>query len=68
MECKFTIDIEKGEDGWFVAQCREIPEAMTQGRTLDEVKKNITEVIGLIIEERRSKASDSPIETIEVVI
>ena len=68
MECKFTIDIEKGEDGWLIAQCREIPEAMTQGKTVDEVTKNITEVIGLILQERRSKTTDSPIKTIQVVV
>nr|MDO8133852.1 type II toxin-antitoxin system HicB family antitoxin [Candidatus Njordarchaeum guaymaensis] len=68
MECRFTVDIEKGEDGWLIAQCREIPEAMTQGKTIEEVQKNITEVIELILEERRSKASDSPIKTIKVAV
>jgi len=68
MECRFTVDIEKGEDGWLIAQCREIPEAMTQGKTIEEVQKNIKEVIELILEERRSKATDSPIKTIKVAV
>jgi predicted RNase H-like HicB family nuclease len=67
-ERKFTVDIEKGEDGWFVAQCREIPEAMTQGKTIKEAKKNIVEVINLILTERRKKVIDKPIETIEVTV
>jgi predicted RNase H-like HicB family nuclease len=67
-ERKFTVDIEKGEDGWFVAQCREIPEAMTQGKTIEEAKKNIVEVINLILTERRKKVIDKPIETIEVTV
>jgi len=67
-ERKFTVDMEKGEDGWFVAQCREIPEAMTQGKTIEEAKKNIVEVIDLILTERRKKVIDKPIETIEVTV
>ena len=55
-------------DGWLIAQCREIPEAMTQGNTIEEVQKNITEVIELILEERRSKATDSSIKTIKVAV
>jgi predicted RNase H-like HicB family nuclease len=68
MKCRFTVDIEKGMDGWLIAQCREIPEAMTQGNTIEEVQKNITEVIELILEERRSKATDSSIKTIKVAV
>ena len=67
-ERKFTVDMEKGEDGWFVAQCREIPGAMTQGKTIEEAKKNIVEVIDLILTERRKKVIDKPIETIEVTV
>ena len=65
---KYTIDIDKGENGWLIAQCREIPEAMTQGKTLEEIRKNITEVIALILEERKSKALNSPFQTIEVAV
>jgi predicted RNase H-like HicB family nuclease len=65
---KFTVDVEEGEDGWLIGQCRELPEAMTQGRTVEEVRKNIIEVIALILEERRSKALNSPRETIEVAV
>ncbi|MBA3474674.1 MAG: hypothetical protein H0T57_15885 [Rubrobacter sp.] len=29
---KFTVVLERGEDGWWVASCLEVPEAITQVR------------------------------------
>jgi predicted RNase H-like HicB family nuclease len=33
---KYTAIYERGEDGWWVASCLEMPEAITQGETIDE--------------------------------
>jgi predicted RNase H-like HicB family nuclease len=49
------IIIEKGKDGYYVAECPILPGCYTQGRTLDEVLKNIREVIKLILEEKKNK-------------
>ncbi len=49
------IIIEKGEDGYYVAECPILPGCYTQGRTLDETLKNIREVIKLILEEKKNK-------------
>ncbi len=38
---KLTALIEKSEDGWYVGQVEEMPAAISQGKTIEEVKKAI---------------------------
>jgi predicted RNase H-like HicB family nuclease len=45
----FTIKIEY-EDGWYSVRCRELPGAISQGKTLDDAMKNIKEAIEGYIE------------------
>lgn len=40
-----TAIIEQGEDGWLVGQLREFPAVIDQGKTIEELKKNL--VLGL---------------------
>lgn len=47
---KFTAIIEKGENGWFVGQVQEIPAALSQGKTIQEVKDNLLDALKLILE------------------
>ncbi|WP_299285833.1 type II toxin-antitoxin system HicB family antitoxin [uncultured Mucilaginibacter sp.] len=47
---KFTAIIEKGENGWFVGQVEEIPAALAQGKTIEEVKENLLDALKLILE------------------
>ena len=46
----FSIDIYKGEDGFYVASCREIPGCVTQGKTLKEVRENMLEALSAALE------------------
>jgi predicted RNase H-like HicB family nuclease len=47
---EYTAIIEKGNNGWFVAQCAQIPAAITQGKTVEEAENNLKEAIELILE------------------
>jgi predicted RNase H-like HicB family nuclease len=47
---RFTAIIEKSEDGWFVGQIEELPAALSQGKTIDELKENLIEAIRLLME------------------
>lgn len=47
----YTVLIEKGEDGFFVASVPAIPGCHTQGKTLDSVMSRIKEAIELCVEE-----------------
>jgi antitoxin HicB len=42
---KYRVRIEKDEDGWLVAEVPALPGCYSQGRTLDEVQRNIREAI-----------------------
>jgi len=37
----YTAVITAGDDGWFCAQVPEVPEAISQGRTLGEARVNV---------------------------
>jgi len=47
--------IEKDEDGFYVAECPILEGCYTQGKTIDEVLKNIREVIEMILEEKEAQ-------------
>jgi len=46
---KFTAIIEKGENGWFVGQIKELPAAISQGETDEKLKENLLDAIALIL-------------------
>ena len=48
---EYTVLIEKNpETGWYCGQCKQIPEAISQGSTLNELMANMKEAIELAIE------------------
>lgn len=49
----FTAIIEKSEDGWFVGQLEELPEVLSQGKTLEELKMNLQDALDLVISHHR---------------
>ena len=52
MHNEFTAIIERDGE-WYVAYCPEIPGANGQGRSKDEAKGSLADVISLILEDRR---------------
>lgn len=50
---EYTAEFRQVEDGWWMAQCIEVPEAVTQGETLEEARENLREALELVIESRR---------------
>ncbi|HVW14591.1 MAG TPA: type II toxin-antitoxin system HicB family antitoxin [Mucilaginibacter sp.] len=47
---KFTAIIEKGENGWFVGQVEELPAAISQGKTIQELKENLLDAVRLLLD------------------
>jgi predicted RNase H-like HicB family nuclease len=41
----YSAVLTPGEDGWICAQIAEVPDAISQGRTLEEAKGNVTEAL-----------------------
>jgi predicted RNase H-like HicB family nuclease len=55
---KFMAVFERGEDGWWAASCLEVPEAITQGKTIEEVRENLKDAIHLVLVVRREDAEE----------
>lgn len=55
MENRFTAVFEQ-VDKWWIGYVEELPGANTQGRTLEEARKNLKEAVQLIIEANRELA------------
>jgi len=47
---KFTAIIEKGENGWYVGQIEEIPAAISQGETIEELRSNLLDALKLVLD------------------
>lgn len=62
----FTAVFERGENGWWVASCLEVPEAITQGKTIEEARENLKDAIHLVLEVRREDA-EKELEGREVI-
>jgi len=45
--------IAEHDGDWCAAYCLEVPGANGQGRTVEECKRNLTEAVALILEDRR---------------
>jgi predicted RNase H-like HicB family nuclease len=45
--------IEKSEDGWYVGQLEEMPEVLSQGRTVRELLSNLKDALNMILEDRK---------------
>jgi len=50
---KLTALIEKSDDGWFVGQLEELPEVLSQGKTITELKSNLLEALNLLLDSNR---------------
>jgi predicted RNase H-like HicB family nuclease len=64
---KYTAIYERGEDGWWVASCLEMPEAITQGETIDEARDNLKDAIQLPLEEVRREDAEKELEGRDVI-
>jgi predicted RNase H-like HicB family nuclease len=47
---EFTAAIEQGENGWLVGQLNELPGAISQGKTLEELKENLIDALKLLLD------------------
>jgi len=72
MKRSFTVAIEKDEEvGMYVAEVPGLTGCHTQGKTIDELMKNMKEVIGLCLEMSKEQGTLLPkfvgVQQVEVV-
>ena len=51
---KYTVLIEKDEDGYYVADVPELPGCHTQAKNLNDLNKRIKEAISVYLEARKA--------------
>jgi predicted RNase H-like HicB family nuclease len=62
----FPVIVERGKDGYYIAECTLFDGCFSQGKTLDEVLHNIREVIGLCLEEKENMSRIEEYDPVEV--
>lgn len=66
---KFLVVLEKGEDGYIVAECPALPGCVSQGKSTEEALANIREAIQGIIAVRQKHGLPIPEEyVVEVAV
>lgn len=68
---RYTLLIQNEEEGGYSGRCLELPAAVSQGDTIDELRHNMREAIQLVLEHINEKSSQKTtnkvhIETITV--
>jgi len=53
---KFSVLVERDEDGYYIASVPELPGCHTQARTLDELTGRVKEAIELYLDTEGTKA------------
>ena len=52
---EYTIIIEKNPNGWYTGQCEQVPEAISQGATIEELKTNMVDAIKMVLEYKKEE-------------
>ncbi len=65
---KFTVTIDRDEDGAWVAECPSIPGCVSQGETKEEALANVGEAIAACLEVRAERGMPLTVETRQVEI
>jgi predicted RNase H-like HicB family nuclease len=51
----YTICIETNDDGWLTGQCEQLPQAISQGKNLDDLMENMKDAIELVLKYQQDK-------------
>jgi predicted RNase H-like HicB family nuclease len=65
---RFTITVDRDEDGTWITECPAIPGCVSQGNTKDEAVANIQDAIRLCLEVRAERGMPLTIETQQLEI
>ncbi|MGA3065244.1 MAG: type II toxin-antitoxin system HicB family antitoxin [Tepidisphaeraceae bacterium] len=65
---RFSVTVDRDEDGVWVSQCPAIPGCVSQGRTKAEAMKNIQRAIKLCLEVRAERGLPLTVETRQVEV
>ena len=61
------VMFERGDDGWWLASVPSVPGCLTQGRTIEEARRNIRDALGMFPEEGWSEKAASSAEILDEI-
>lgn len=65
---KFTVTLDRDEDGVWIAECPSIPGCVSQGGIREEALENIREAIAACLEVRAERGMPLTVETQQVEV
>ena len=65
---KFSVTIDRDEDGVWIVECPSVPGCVSQGKTKSEALANIREAIELCLEVRAKRGMPLTVETRQVEV
>jgi predicted RNase H-like HicB family nuclease len=65
---RFSVIIDRDEDGIWVVECPSIPGCVSQGQTKDEALENIRDAIYQCLQVRAERGLPLTIETLQVEV
>lgn len=65
---KFTVTLDRDEDGVWIVECPSIPGCVSQGKTREEAIENIKDAIKLALEVRVERGMPLTIESQQVEV
>lgn len=66
---RLTITFDEPDaDGWIVARVRQVPGAMSQGRTRDEARENVIDALRLMLAPDEDAADGDRSEPLELML
>ena len=65
---KFTVTIDRDEDGVWIVECPAIPGCVSQGKTKEEALENVKDAIKLCLQVRAEKGMPLTIETKQIEV
>jgi len=52
---EYTIRIKENKDGWLSGQCEQLPQAITQGKDMDDLLENMKDAIETVLAYQREE-------------
>ncbi len=65
---KYRVMIERDEDGTYVARVPDLPGCATEGKTRNELMKNVKEAIQAYLEALKKHGDPVPVEMVQVSV
>ena len=65
---KYRVMIERDEDGTYVAMVPDLPGCATEGKTRNELMKNVKEAIQAYLEALKKHGDPVPVEMVQVSV